>query len=299
MIKRMIDAKASELQQMTKDELIASLALSEGRVLVSEITASLPSVFKPSNCEVACAFGCDMLLLNMFDVNSPYIEGIGKGDEVIRLLKKYTGRKVGINLEPTDFDGNTDWKMAEGRKATVENAKKAKELGIDFITITGNPNNRVENKNILKAIHDISTNVKELMIIAGKMHASGMMEEAGNNILNEETIDACASAGCDVILLPCPATVPGVDLSTAKKWIDRIHQNHKLAMTCIGTSQEGADIETIRELALLAKQAGADIHHIGDAGYTGVAICENIMAYSIAIKGKRHTYHRMASSINR
>jgi hypothetical protein len=44
---------------------------------------------------------------------------------------------------------------------------------------------------------------------------------------------------------------------------------------------------------------GTDLHHIGDAGYAGVAIPENIMDYSIAIKGKRHTYFRMARSVNR
>ena len=70
-------------------------------------------------------------------------------------------------------------------------------------------------------------------------------------------------------------------------------------MTSIGTSQEGSNSETIRNIALNAKMAGADIHHIGDTGYVGVALPENIMAYSIAIRGVRHTYHRMASSPNR
>ena len=38
---------------------------------------------------------------------------------------------------------------------------------------------------------------------------------------------------------------------------------------------------------------------IGDTGYPGMALPENIMAYSVAIRGVRHTYHRMAASINR
>ncbi len=52
-------------------------------------------------------------------------------------------------------------------------------------------------------------------------------------------------------------------------------------MLTIGTSQEGADESTIRQIALAAKMAGADIHHIGDAGFYGIAVPENIMAYSI------------------
>ena len=70
-------------------------------------------------------------------------------------------------------------------------------------------------------------------------------------------------------------------------------------MTTIGTSQEGADVSTVRQIALMSKMAGADLHHIGDTGYMGIALPENIMAYSIAIRGVRHTYTRMARSINR
>ena len=71
-------------------------------------------------------------------------------------------------------------------------------------------------------------------------------------------------------------------------------------MTAIGTSQEGADVETIRQIALMCKMAGADLHHLGDAGSSpGMTNPENIMAYSIAIRGKRHTYNRMALSIQR
>ncbi|AGY41756.1 hypothetical protein mflW37_6890 [Mesoplasma florum W37] len=42
-----------------------------------------------------------------------------------------------------------------------------------------------------------------------------------------------------------------------------------------------------------------DIHHIGDTGYLGIAVPENITTYSNVIKGIRHTYFRMACSIKR
>ena len=67
-------------------------------------------------------------------------------------------------------------------------------------------------------------------------------------------------------------------------------------MTCIGTSQEGSDTGTIRRIVLECKMAGTDIHHIGDSGYMGMALAENIFAYSVAIRGVRHTYRRMASA---
>ena len=111
--------------------------------------------------------------------------------------------------------------------------------------------------------------------------------------------EAFLDAGADVILLPAPGTVPGITMEYAHKLIEAVHARGKLALTSIGTSQEGADTATIRQIALLCKMAGADIHHIGDTGVPGMALPQNILAYSIAIRGERHTYHKMAQSVNR
>jgi len=100
-------------------------------------------------------------------------------------------------------------------------------------------------------------------------------------------------------LVPAPGTLPGMSQQKVASLIECIHSHGALAMTAIGTSQEGADVNTIRQIALMSKMAGADLHHIGDTGYIGMALPENIMAYSIAIRGIRHTYTRMARSINR
>ena len=85
--------------------------------------------------------------------------------------------------------------------------------------------------------------------------------------------------------MPAPGTVPGITLETAHALIEHAHRRGCLAMTAIGTSQEGADVETIRRIALLCKMVGADIHHIGDTGVPGMALPQNILAYSIAIRG--------------
>ena len=44
---------------------------------------------------------------------------------------------------------------------------------------------------------------------------------------------------------------------------------------------------------------GTDMHHLGDAGYGGMSLPENILEYGKVIRGIRHTYHRMATSIKR
>ena len=110
---------------------------------------------------------------------------------------------------------------------------------------------------------------------------------------------AFLDAGADVILVPAPGTVPGITMEAVHDLAESVHSRGGLLMTAIGTSQEGADTATIRQIALMCKMAGADIHHIGDTGVPGMALPQNILAYSIAIRGERHTYHRMALSVNR
>ena len=117
--------------------------------------------------------------------------------------------------------------------------------------------------------------------------------------VTEEDVKAFAEAGADVILMPAPGTVPGITTEYIRKLVSCAHGLGRLTLTAVGTSQEGADTATIREIALMCKMTGTDLHHLGDSGYVGMALPENILEYSKVIRGVRHTYHRMASSINR
>ena len=304
-MKRILNCFASDFKTVKGKELLQSIEASEGRTIISEVVCPVQPLYPEiSNPELVAAFGADLLLLNMFDVNKPNIKGINTdGKDVINKLKELTGRPIGVNLEPVDVDAmatETLLSLPEGRIATTETLEKIKKVGLDFVCLTGNPKTGVTNGEILKAIKKAKNILQdETFIIAGKMHGAGVKGEAGQEILNEETIEAFIEAGADVILIPSPGTVPGITIEQAHHWVSLVHQSGALAMLTIGTSQEGADPNTIRQLALQNKMVGADIHHIGDAGFTGIAIPENIMDYSIAIRGKRHTYIRMAASINR
>lgn len=305
MAKRILDCNGSDFANFTKSDLFESIAKSEGRVLACEniVTAS-PILGNISNAELASSMGADLILLNMFDVKNPVINGIPKSDNPIAMLKKLIARPIAINLEPVsgEIESETDetWKMTEGRKATVENAKKAKEMGVDMIILTGNPGIGVTNKEIKATLKAISTALGgSIMLCAGKMHASGIAREGGANIITAADVSDFIDSGADMILIPAPGTVPGITQDYAEALIKIAHEKGKLAMTAIGTSQEGADIQTIRQIALMSKMAGADIHHLGDAGILGMSVPENITAYSIAIRGVRHTYGRMARSVNR
>ncbi|GFH89740.1 hypothetical protein IMSAGC002_00985 [Lachnospiraceae bacterium] len=307
-VKRMLDCVASDLAGFTKADYLKSIAGSEGRVIACEcIGLTMPILADVTNAEFAAAMGADILLLNMFDVNKPVVQALpGVAPmETVREIKRLTGRMIGINLEPVEEkmaagNENTLWAMSEGRKATVANAWKAAEMGVDMILLTGNPGNGVSNKAITDSLEAISAASKEKLILAaGKMHASGIVGEGGENIITQKDIGEFIDAGADIILLPAPGTVPGITMEYVKGLIDYAHSRGVLTITAIGTSQEGADADTIKRIALMCKMAGTDIHHIGDTGYPGMALPENIMAYSVAVRGVRHTYHRMAVSINR
>ena len=307
-VKRMLDCVASDLAGFTKADYLKSIAGSEGRVIACEcIGLTMPILADVTNAEFAAAMGADILLLNMFDVQDPVILGLPQSDrqETVRKVKQLTGRMVGINLEPVDDaaaseNAETLWAMSAGRYATVENAALAQKMGVDMIVLTGNPGNGVSNDAIVSSLRAISAEIGDKIVLAaGKMHASGVIGEGGENIITKEDIRLFAEAGADVILMPAPGTVPGITTEYIRELVSYAHSLGKLTITAIGTSQEGADTDTIKRIALECKMTGTDIHHIGDSGYVGMALPENIMAYSVAIRGIRHTYHRMAQSVER
>ena len=306
MLKRLIDTTAKELTSYNKAELLTAISESEGRTLAAETIGTVtPMLVNITNAEFAASLGADLIMLNIFDVNNPIIQGLPQTspEDTIREVKRLTGRMVAINLEPAVIkDGQEEsvWNLTTGRQATVENARKAADMGVDMIVLTGNPGVGVDNEAIIQALSRLKVAVGDRVILtAGKMHASGIISEAGEKILTEKDVEAFVDAGADVILLPAPGTVPGITMEYAGNLIRKAHEKGALAMTTIGTSQEGADEATIRQIALMCKMAGADIHHIGDSGYMGMALPENITAYSVAIRGKRHTYRRMAMSLLR
>lgn len=309
MIKRLLDATARDLSSYSRMDKLAAIRGSEGRTIASEMIApAMPLLKDVSNPELAVSQGADIIILNVFDVLSPAVEAVPADppDDVVRMIKRLTGRLVAVNLEPVDPDADlvSGAEFADpgkpGRLATPETARRAAELGVDAIVLTGNPGMGVTNTSLARAIEATRAAAgSEMIIIAGKMHSAGSASEAGSAITDDATIRGFAAAGADVILFPAPGTVPGCHEALVRGWVETAHQVGVLTMTAIGTSQEGADVDTIRTLALMAKMTGTDIHHLGDCGYYGITLPENLVTYSLAIRGRRHTYRRMAMSLLR
>lgn len=315
---RILDLVPKKLISLKGKSLLRSIAAAEGRTVVAEAVVTVPPLIDGcSNLELAASFGADLLLLNQYDVDQPQIAGfpsclkkidasifpeelwanLGWGVEA-KEIKELVGRPLGINLEPVSTEIPLT-KVSTGRRATVENAFRAQEQGIDFIVITGNPNTMVSLEAIIESVQQIKKALGDnLIVMAGKMHGAGAFRR-NKPWITEEEIKMLADAGADVLLLPLPGTVPGIDLDHVCRWIENAHYQGLLVMLTLGTSQEGSTHSVIERLALDGKKAGGDLFHIGDAGFSGIALPELLLTYSIALRGKRHTYRRMSQSLLR
>lgn len=308
MVKRLLSANSSEILAMSAAELKAAIQANEGRTILSEnVVVHEPLSETITNAEVASAFGADLILLNHFDVQHPFVLGLHAGEnslaqvhddpETIHQLKHLIGRPVGINLEPVDEQATMmSDKLAIdfGRQANAATVKAAAALGVDFICLTGNPGTGVDNAAIIRTLREVRANFSGL-IIAGKMHSAGVNEP----IIDEKVLTSLIDAGADIILVPAVGTVPGFSAATLTTITQQAHANGALVMSAIGTSQESATTSVIEQIALHNKICGVDIQHIGDAGAAGMAPVENILALSRTIRGQRHTLKQMARSINR
>lgn len=297
-MKRLLSCYASDLLGATKEELKQSILSSEGRIIMGEtVVTAAPLIAGVSNAEMMAAFSCDLLVLNELDVFSPQIVGFYDCDNPIAELKRLTGRPIGINLEPVDEEQDLleeRISLSAGRLVSPDSLIRAEELGVDFIMLTGNPATGVSLSAIRSAISLAKEHFKGL-VFAGKMHGAGL----GESVVNEEVLLDFVALGADGVLVPAVGTVPGVREELVTPIVEKIKAKGGLVMATIGTSQESADPQTVREFGLSNKRVGADIHHIGDGGFGRMPDPENILALSLAVRGKRHTYFKMGQSVRR
>ena len=298
MVKRFISSNASEILNMTAPELKQSIKASEGRVILSENVAFKESyIGDVTNAEIARSFGADLILLNGMDIFQPFVAGLDAKEDFVEELHRLVGRPIGINLEPVDSQAQMAGErliIDEGRQASLATIQRAEELGVDFICLTGNPGTGVTNQAIIDTIRVVKENFSGLLI-AGKMHASGVDEP----VADLEAIAQFIEAGVDIVLAPAVGSVPGFDEQDLKQIVRLAHQKGALVMSAIGTSQESADEDIVKQMAIRNKICGVDIQHIGDSGYGCLAPVENIFAMSKALRGQRHTISMISRSINR
>ncbi|MGL5956473.1 MAG: radical SAM protein, partial [Brevinema sp.] len=235
--------------------------------------------------ELLASQGADMITLNVLELNDPKIHGLDlPAKELIPFLKTNTGCFFGCNLEPSES-------VSEGRKATVENAKQAVSLGLDYIVITGNPGTGVTMRSIIEATKVIRAAIgDQLVIISGKMHDAGSLD-----YVDEEQIRELKNAGCDIFMTAAPGTTPFHTVEHVRDLFLIAKKEGMLTKAAIGTTQETSPIDVVRQIALMSKMSGADIVHIGDAGMGGICTLENLWNMSLTIRGSSHSYRKIAN----
>lgn len=322
MAKRIIEASPSTLAKLEGREMLDAIRVSGGRTVSAEIVAFQPALVDgTTNGGLAAAFGADIVHLNHYDVDRPQIAGfpstqagietwakegisikpsnqiedpttrffsnLGMG-VTIRDLRNSIGRVVGISLE-VDFPGTT---APPGRLSIPETAERALEQGAAYLTLIGTPAHTPE-----VLARNIQVLRKALgpapVLVAGRMPWGGSRPDMPNFMLANE-VELQVGAGADMVVTAAPGTMPGATMEAVMATVEKAHQLGILAEITIGTSQESADEDTIRRLTLDSRLTGADLYQIGDGGYSGVALPENILAFAMAIKGRRHAFRRMA-----
>ncbi len=304
---RLISASKTEIQAMSPMELKESIFKSESRVIMGQhlLFAGTGLVRGVTNTELMCAWGADMVMLNTIDLDNPD-NNPGLCGLTLKELKDRACRPVGIYLGCPKAGSEDGGKKAlyrrEGMVATREHILKCEEIGADFIVLGGNPGSGTSLEDVIACTKLAKDLLGDRMIIMAGKWEDGINEK----VLGDPTADYDAKevirrlidAGADCIDLPCPGSRGGIVVEDIRELVQYVHtyKPGTLTMCFLNSSVECADPDTIRELAILMKQTGADIQAIGDGGFSGCSWPKNIYQLSVSIKGEHYTWFRMAST---
>jgi hypothetical protein len=285
-VTRILDLDRDELAALRGRALTDAVAAAEGRTIVAEVIAGAPGLADGvENFELVASLGADLIILNFVELvlgdDGWRFRELGPVAD-LGTLARIVGRPIAVNLEPGDVPG--------ARRSTPANARRLADAGAAMLCLTANPGTGTSLDDLAEATRGIRAELgADAAIWAGKMHQAGRTEE-----LNPAGIERLVDAGADGVLIPLPGTVPGVTRERAFDLVRAAHDGGAIVMGTIGTSQEGARPSMAATLALIAKEIGVDAHHLGDAGIGHVADPDLLYEYSIAVRGRRHTWRRMA-----
>ena len=282
---RILACTASDFgKETTPLEMKEAIKDSEGRVIIVNLAAENAPLYPDvSNGEMAAAFGADLLLLKGIDVKTLTIAGLGEIKHLSE-FRKLTGTGVGINLEIAD--GGPEFK-----RLTPASLAEVITKGADFLSLTAYVKPEATPERIIADINLVRGSYEGLL-------ALNPVVSHGADLKLEHLL-AYVAAGVDLLTLPAPGAVAGVTEDKLAEFILAVRAAGALVSTTVGTSQEGTDKATIQSIALAAKRAGADVFELGDAGVAGMPVPSTIYHASIAIRGQRHTFVRMARGANR
>ncbi len=305
-VTRLMSAKASQIKTYTGRQLKEAIFKSEGRVLMGQTYLRYPALFPDcTSTELMFAFGGDMVLLNGFDFSHPENCPGLQGFDYQGIKDLVGGRPVGIYLRCPKEDSNSENQLArqiyKDMICSEENLKKCKDWGVSFIVLGGNPGSGTTIRDIVrwtKIARDICG--EDMLIFSGKWEDGVVDKVLGDPLADydaKEIIDQLIENGADIIDFPAPGSRHGITVERIRELIEYTHRKGALAMSFLNSNVEAADRDTIREITILMKQTGCDVHAIGDGGFGGATWPENIYQMSVTLKGKAYTWAQMATPL--
>lgn len=261
-------------------ELVQAIVASEGRVIMAEVSAGASPLYgEVTNGELLCAFGCDLLLVKGMNCRTQAIQGC----ENLAHFKALTGRLIGVSMEVL-----ADPSLDDPRACNLNNLALLQEA--DFYCLTAYDKPGVTTERVIDALRQIRA-MTDKMILVAKFYASGLAEpqEYARYVLK----------GADGVMIPAPASCRGASEEKVACALAAVQAVGGVGITTLSSSQEGADEDTARQIALASKRCGADMYNFGDAGVAGMADPQALYAFSMAVRGRRHTWVRMAASLAR
>lgn len=301
-MKRLLEANASHFAAMDAPTLAEAIRASEGRSLAAEVICTAePPVDGVSHGELAAAMGADIIVLDAYDPLKPSITGapprVFADSQPLANYKRLLGRPLGINMIVA---GEATGTMLGGRRVTEQHIATVVQQGADMVFLYVRPRQGGTAAMQQAAAQQIKSRFRrELLLVGVPSFSKPAPRRAAQMDDYLDEVAALLEAGCEGIGLPMPGTKQGWQPDHAAHLVERIQAKGGLACLFVTGSVEGAPPALMHSLALSAKQIGADMLRLDEAGLSGMPPPENILAFSLALRGARHTYRRMAASILR
>ena len=257
-----------------------------------------------NNTELMFAFGADMVMLNTYNIDEPE-NNKGLQGMSFQELKALVGNKpMGIYMGCPKVDSDLNdpgIQRMSGMMFSKEHLQHVIEIGANFIVLGGNPGSGTSITDVITATKLAKETAGDKVLICAGKWEDGINEKVLGDPLAEydakDIIKQLIDAGADCIDLPAPGSRHGITVEMIRELAEFTHRYKPgtLVLTFLNSSVEMADTDTIRQVALLMKQTGADIHAIGDGGFGAGTWPENIYQLAVSIKGKQYTWKKMAT----
>lgn len=316
MSKRYLELTPSQLTHLTKQDFLDGIRASEGRVVGAYVCPLAPNyIEKVSNAELVAAFGADYITLEGYDPREVQFPGLPsknpKDDQdtkaqlqvelgrgyTIREIKQLTGRPVGmILLVPREHE------VFGGIYKESIYSKEMMEYLIneqyDFICLCG-----YGQEPLVQAVSEASALFGDRIVIeAGIPHGPGAIDKDFppynlREVVTPDFVRRLAHAGADIVDIPAVGIVPGFHMEYVRELVTEIHKEQSLAASSVAHSLEASSKEVLERIILDNKVCGVDMFNVAAGGvFESVTLPETMKDICIAVKGKRHTYRRMAQS---